>query len=85
MTRASATTPHSQPSQHMAIMWFRNDLRLEDNQALLDACQSDADCLLPVYCLDIGLLQARPDFPDLGGIPTLGVHKARCASSTSSR
>ena len=81
MASASASTPHCRPSKQLAIMWFRNDLRLEDNQSLLDACQSDADYLLPVYCLDTGLLQARPDIPELGGIPTLGPHKLRCASS----
>ena len=78
MTCASATTSHRPSSKQVAIMWFRNDIRLEDHQALLDACQSDADYLLPLYCLDTGLLQARPDFPELG--PTLGPHKLRYAS-----
>ena len=31
-----------------AIYWFRNDLRLEDNPALILACKS-ADTLLPIY------------------------------------
>ncbi len=31
-----------------AIYWFRNDLRLEDNPALMLACQN-ADFLLPIY------------------------------------
>ena len=33
-----------------AIMWFRADLRLSDNPALLAACQSDA--ILPIYILE---------------------------------
>jgi deoxyribodipyrimidine photo-lyase len=33
------------------IYWFRNDLRLADNPALLAAC-THATCLLPVYCHD---------------------------------
>ena len=31
-----------------AIYWFRNDLRLEDNPAFLQAC-NDADYILPIY------------------------------------
>ena len=31
-----------------AIYWFRNDLRLEDNPALMLACKN-ADSLLPIY------------------------------------
>lgn len=33
------------------IYWFRNDLRLGDNLALLEACRTAAQ-LLPVYCHD---------------------------------
>jgi len=38
------------PEQPVAIHWFRNDLRLEDNSALLAAAASGQ--LLPVYILD---------------------------------
>ena len=34
-----------------AIYWFRNDLRLEDNPAMMLACKS-ADFLLPIYVHD---------------------------------
>jgi deoxyribodipyrimidine photo-lyase len=35
------------------VMWFRRDLRLSDNPALLDAC--DADGVLPLFVLDPAL------------------------------
>ncbi|XP_042391481.1 cryptochrome DASH, chloroplastic/mitochondrial-like [Zingiber officinale] len=35
----------------VAVMWFRNDLRLLDNEALVRAWAA-SECLLPVYCLD---------------------------------
>lgn len=35
----------------VAIVWFRNDLRLLDNEALLRAWASSA-AVLPVYCVD---------------------------------
>ncbi len=36
-----------------AVMWFRRDLRLADNPALLDACDSDG--VLPLFVLDPAL------------------------------
>jgi deoxyribodipyrimidine photo-lyase len=36
-----------------AVMWFRRDLRLADNPALLDACRSDG--VLPLFVLDPAL------------------------------
>lgn len=39
-----------------ALVWFRNDLRLNDNPAL-NAALSDSDEILPVYILDIRLLR----------------------------
>jgi deoxyribodipyrimidine photo-lyase len=46
-----------------AIYWFRNDLRLEDNPALMLACQS-ADFLLPIYVHDARLeKQTQWGFP----------------------
>ncbi|WP_284013939.1 DASH family cryptochrome [Halobaculum litoreum] len=33
-----------------AVVWFRRDLRVHDNEALLEAC--DADAVLPVYAFD---------------------------------
>lgn len=35
----------------VAIMWFRNDLRVLDNEALIRAWAA-SDALLPVYCVD---------------------------------
>src|SRR6478735_1151495 len=35
------------------VMWFRRDLRLTDNPALLDACDSDG--VLPLFVLDPAL------------------------------
>lgn len=34
-----------------AIVWFRNDLRLLDNPALLNACR-EHDCIIPIYIND---------------------------------
>jgi len=34
-----------------AILWFRNDLRLHDNEALLKALQNNTE-LIPLYCID---------------------------------
>lgn len=53
-----------------ALLWFKQDLRLDDHPALQAGL--GADCLLPVYILDpqqlaIGALGSRP----------LGVHRAR--------
>jgi deoxyribodipyrimidine photo-lyase len=33
------------------LVWFRNDLRTQDNTALVEACKN-ADKVLGVYCLD---------------------------------
>ncbi len=37
--------------KNIIILWFRNDLRLRDNEALYQATQN-ADYILPIYCLD---------------------------------
>lgn len=37
--------------KQIIIVWFRNDLRLHDNEVLFQAVQ-DADQIIPVYCLD---------------------------------
>lgn len=51
-----------------AILWFRNDLRVLDNDALYRAWSS-SDTLLPVYCLDPRLFQTTHyfAFPKTGG------------------
>lgn len=37
--------------EHIAILWFRNDLRLHDNEALAEATQK-AKYVLPVFIFD---------------------------------
>lgn len=50
-----------------AILWFRNDLRLHDHEALVTALQK-ADQVLPVYCLDPRQFGTTPfGFPKTGG------------------
>jgi deoxyribodipyrimidine photo-lyase len=41
------------PRTDTAVMWFRRDLRLGDNPALLDACAADG--VLPLFVLDPAL------------------------------
>ena len=52
-----------------AIYWFRNDLRLEDNPALMLACKS-ADFLLPIYVNDKRLEEETP-----WGFPRISEHR----------
>ena len=42
----------------VALVWFRRDLRLHDHPALRAALDS-ADVVVPVFCLDDGLLRGR--------------------------
>ncbi len=44
----------TQPQQPVALVWFRNDLRLSDNPALTAAIESGAR-ILPIYILDEAL------------------------------
>ncbi|WP_166333718.1 deoxyribodipyrimidine photo-lyase [Sphingobacterium chungjuense] len=37
--------------KRVVLVWFRNDLRLHDNEILLEAVQK-ADLVIPVYCFD---------------------------------
>lgn len=53
-----------------ALLWFKQDLRLDDHPALQAGLT--AECLLPVYVLDPALLQLN-EF----GMRDLGVHRAR--------
>ena len=41
-----------QPRADLCVMWFRRDLRLDDNPALAAACAAGRGRVLPVYCLD---------------------------------
>lgn len=38
-------------SERVILVWFRNDLRINDNEILLEATRK-ADKILPVYCFD---------------------------------
>src|ERR1700759_3657942 len=38
-------------SEKTILVWFRNDLRVRDNEILLEAVRK-ADKILPVYCFD---------------------------------
>ena len=51
------------------VYWFRNDLRLEDNPAFLQAC-NEADYLLPIY-----IHQAYFEEETLWGFPRVGEHR----------
>ena len=51
------------------VYWFRNDLRLEDNPAFLQAC-NDADYLLPIY-----IHQAYLEEETSWGFPRVGEHR----------
>jgi len=47
--------------EHIAVLWFRNDLRLHDNEALVEACQK-AKYILPVYVFDERLFYGKTGF-----------------------
>lgn len=53
------------------IVWFRNDLRLDDNQALVEACR-EGSSVLPVYCFD-----PRDYGKSAAGIDKTGAYRAR--------
>lgn len=56
----------------VAIVWFRNDLRVLDNEVLVKAWAS-SQAVLPVYCVDPRLFGTTHyfGFPKTGGNPTL--------------
>jgi len=47
--------------EHIAVLWFRNDLRLHDNEALVEAIQK-AKFILPVYVFDERIFYGRTKF-----------------------
>lgn len=53
----------------ITLVWFRSDLRLDDNPVLLETLHSDA--CLPVYCLDPAQF-----IPGKQGLRGCGVHRA---------
>ncbi len=60
-------------SKRLAIVWFRRDLRLHDNEALSEALKC-ADEVLPVYIFDPREWQGT--LPH-SGLPKVGAHRAR--------
>lgn len=54
------------------IVWFRNDLRIHDNEALTDSIKN-ADEIIPIYVLDDRLLHGTTSF----GFKKLGPHRLR--------
>ena len=59
-------------SKRRAIVWFRQDLRLSDNEALTEA-RSHAYEVLPVYVFDIRLFKEKNEL----GFPRIGPFRAR--------
>jgi deoxyribodipyrimidine photo-lyase len=58
-------------SDRTILVWFRNDLRIHDNEILLEAVRK-ADKVLPVYCFDPYYFQLNPS-----GNPKTGSFRAR--------
>ncbi|HZY38746.1 MAG TPA: DASH family cryptochrome [Mucilaginibacter sp.] len=55
-------------SDRTILVWFRNDLRIHDNEILLEAIRK-ADKVLPVYCFDPYYFQANASGnPKTGGL-----------------
>lgn len=55
-----------------SIVWFRQDLRLHDNEALTDAINI-CDEIIPVYIFDERLFKNKSKY----GFPKIGVHRAK--------
>jgi deoxyribodipyrimidine photo-lyase len=58
-------------SEKTILVWFRNDLRIHDNEMLLEATRK-ADKVLPVYCFDPYYFKTSPE-----GKPKTGALRAR--------
>ncbi|MDB5118148.1 MAG: deoxyribodipyrimidine photolyase [Mucilaginibacter sp.] len=58
-------------SEKIILVWFRNDLRVHDNEILLEATRK-ADKVLPVYCFDPYYFQKSAN-----GTPKTGSFRAR--------
>ncbi|MBL7813415.1 MAG: DASH family cryptochrome [Saprospiraceae bacterium] len=55
-----------------AIIWFRNDLRLHDNEALVEALRN-ADEIIPIYVIDERVFGGKTSF----GFPKMGKFRQR--------
>ena len=58
--------------ENRALVWFRQDLRLHDNEALVEAL-AKADLVIPVFVFDERLYHGRSSF----GFPRIGEERAR--------
>jgi deoxyribodipyrimidine photo-lyase len=57
-------------SERIILVWFRNDLRIRDNEILLEAVRK-ADKVLPVYCFDPYYFKGTADgTPKTGALRT---------------
>ncbi|MBK9257755.1 MAG: DASH family cryptochrome [Saprospiraceae bacterium] len=54
------------------ILWFRNDLRLHDNESLMDAIEAGAE-ILPVYVFDERVFKGTTSF----GFEKTGVYRSK--------
>lgn len=54
------------------ILWFRNDLRIHDNEAIIDGLKY-TDEIIPVYIFDDRVFRSKTKF----GFPKTGQHRAR--------
>jgi deoxyribodipyrimidine photo-lyase len=57
---------------NIGVVWFRNDLRLHDNEALVNATKS-ADGILPVYVFDERIFLGKTSY----GMPKTGRNRAK--------
>lgn len=58
--------------RNIAIVWFRNDLRIHDNEALSEAYASN-DVVIPVYIFDPRVFKSKTSF----GFEKTGKHRCR--------
>jgi deoxyribodipyrimidine photo-lyase len=56
---AKLLPPQLTMSEKTILVWFRNDLRIHDNEILLEAARK-ADKILPVYCFDPYYFSTNP-------------------------
>jgi deoxyribodipyrimidine photo-lyase len=47
--------------ENRAIVWFRNDLRIHDNEALTEALLKKAD-IIPVYVFDERIFKGKTSY-----------------------
>ncbi|KAG2400213.1 Cryptochrome protein [Vigna angularis] len=70
--KSSSSSTYERSGKGTAIVWFRNDLRVLDNEALYKAWLS-SETVLPVYCVDPRLFATTYHF----GFPKTGALRAQ--------